>query len=66
MNLVEGLINGIEKCRRLQAQCAEIGAPGGFLLMMLEASIESATLAMANNDVVGMVQAAKDIAGYTE
>lgn len=66
MNLIEGLIAGIEKCRRIQIQCAEIGDAGKFLSYMLEASINSAVKAMADDDVVAMVRAAKDIEGYQE
>ena len=71
--MIEGLIAGIEKCRRIQIQCAEIGKSGVYLSHMLEQSISKAVKAiskavkaMADDDVVAMVRAAKDIEGYQE
>lgn len=66
MNLIEGLMADIEKCRRIQAQCDEIGAPGNILRTLLELSIQRAVMAIANNDVVAMIQAARDLQGYEE
>lgn len=66
MNLMQGLWEGVEKCRRIQAQCREIGPSGNFLHLMLEQSIGKAKLAMVSDDIPTMIEAMRDMEGYEE
>lgn len=66
MNLIEGLQAQISRCQGIQAACLEIGDGGRFLYKMLANSIHEAQQAIDSGDVVKMVQAMKDLEGYSE
>lgn len=42
----------------------EIGPPGIFALTMMRASLDAATKALAEGDVVAMIEAYEDLKGY--
>jgi len=42
----------------------EIGPPGNFALMLMEQSLDAATKAMTEGDVIKMIHAYNDLKGY--
>jgi hypothetical protein len=62
-NLVEGLLDEMNRCRELVKQYGEIGPAGAFGRAAIEQDIKNAEKALAGGDVVEMIQAFKALQG---
>jgi hypothetical protein len=60
-NLIEGLIEQMNRCRELIKMAEEIGPPGAFAKCVYESAIKNAEKAMAGGDVIEMAQAYKQL-----
>ena len=65
MNLIEGIQKECNRVREIIPMYKAIGIPGAFGVTMMEASIERAERAVANDDMVAMVRAYKDLESHT-
>ena len=60
-SLAEALPEQQARCRELLAIYKEIGPPGQFAAMMIEAALRRADRAAARQDVVAMIAAYKEL-----
>ena len=65
-SLGEALPAEMERCRTILGHAREIGPAGAFLVLMLEGSLRRADEAVMSGDVVAMLVAYKDLAGFKE
>jgi hypothetical protein len=64
VNLVEGLLEEIDRCNELAGMYRAIGAAGVFGLSFLEADIKEAKAAIGSGDAVGMLRAYEKLKAY--
>jgi hypothetical protein len=60
-NLVEGLLEQMNRCRRLIKEYEAIGEAGAFARVAITLDIRQAEKAMAGGDAVEMLEAYKDL-----
>jgi hypothetical protein len=64
MNLISVVHNEIVRVREVMRRYEEIGAPGRFALAMMRASVAAAEAALESGDVIQLIRAREDLAGY--
>lgn len=64
MTLGEALPIEMARCRDIMLHAQEIGAAGGFLVMVLQASLHKADKAVMSGDLVDMIQAYQELREY--
>jgi len=65
MTLGDALPKEIDRVRNeVMPAYKEIGPPGNFALMLMEQSLDAATKAMTEGDVIKMIHAYNDLKGY--
>ena len=62
-NLVEGMIEQMNRCRELVKQYEEIGPAGAFAKLAIEQDIKNAEAALGSGDVVEIIVAYKALEG---
>lgn len=56
MNLMEGLLNELERCNELHAEYIAIGPAGAFGAHFIRSEIELAKKRIATGDTIGMMK----------
>jgi hypothetical protein len=64
--LADALPDEIARVTVLLGHYGEIGPAGAFGAMLIRASLDRASRALAGGDIVAMIQALEDLKGYTE
>ena len=57
MNLMEGILDELNRCRELKKDYEEIGTVGTFGAAFIQQSIDSAEKTIKNDDIIGMLKA---------
>lgn len=63
-NLMDGLLSEILRVKEIQVEYKAIGPPGMFASALMEISLKKAQEAIAENDVIQMLSAYKDLKEY--